>query len=106
MPPKSVGAYAIRRSEGDLLLADSEDTLNKVIALKWVAEWVPPRKDLADVVRSALLEERWGEAVIVWMDATGEVIDVFPSFLEIHEAHDYPDEEFGLRIQTSPLFRQ
>lgn len=104
---KSIGAYAVRRSDPDQpLLADSQDTLNKVIALRWIAEWAPENDGAADTVRAALLDERWDDAVLDWMVATGEVIDVFPFGLEIHEARDYPDGEFGPRVQTSPLFRR
>jgi hypothetical protein len=103
---KTIGAYAVRRSDPDQpLLADSQDTLNKVIALRWIAEWAPGDDPAAESVRHALLEERWGEAVIGWMIATGEEVDIFPFGLEIHEARDYADDEFGPRIQTTPLFR-
>jgi hypothetical protein len=57
-------------------------------------------------VRQAILEERWSDAVIGWMDATGEVLDIYPFGLEIHEARDYPDDEFGPRVQTTALFRR
>ncbi len=104
---KSIGAYAVRRSDPDQpLLADSQATLNKVIALRWIAEWVPAEGQRADDVRAALLDERWEDAVLGWMVATGEVVDVFPHGLEIHESRDYPDGEFGPRLQTSPLFRE
>jgi hypothetical protein len=104
---KTIGAYAIRRGEPDApLLADSEDTLNKVIALRWIGEWEPADHEVAERVRQAILNERWGDAVVAWMDATGEVLDIYPFGLEIHEARDFPDEEFGPRVQTTPLFRR
>ena len=104
---KTIGAYAVRRSDPDQpLLADCQETLNKVIALRWIAEWVPTETVDAEPIRRALLEERWGDAVIGWMTATGEEVDIFPFGLEIHEARDYADDEFGPRIQTTPLFRQ
>lgn len=104
---KTIGAYAVRRSDPDQpLLADSQDTLNKVIALKWIAEWVPAVPARANHIRQALLEERWGDAVVGWMSETGEEVDIFPFGLEIHEARDYSDDEFGPRIQTTPLFRE
>lgn len=103
---KSIGAYAVRRGDPDQpLLADSEDTLNKVIALKWIAEWRPPSHDVAEPIRQAILDERWADAVLGWMQAIDEVVDIFPFGLEIHEARDYPDHEFGPRIQTTLLFR-
>jgi hypothetical protein len=106
MTIESIGAYAVRRSDPDQpLLADSLNTLNKVIALRWIGEWQPEDERESAAVRAALLAERWDEAVLGWMDATGEVLDIFPFGLEIHEATDYPDQEFGVRIQTTPLFR-
>jgi len=104
---KSIGAYAIRRSDPDRpLLADSEETLNKVIALRWIAEWEPAGDSEVEPIRKALLEERWADAVLAWMELTGETLDIFPHGLEIHEARDYPDDEFGVRIQTTRLFSQ
>jgi hypothetical protein len=106
MALESIGAYAVRRSEPDQpLLADSQETLNKVIALRWIGEWTPASETLADPVRQAILDERWSDAVVEWMDATGEVVDIFPFGIEIHERRDYPDDEFGPRVQTTPLFR-
>jgi len=108
MALKSIGAYAVRRSDPEQapLLADSQETLNKVIALRWIGEWVPPDNDIAAPIREAILEERWSDAVVGWMEATGEVLDIYPFGLEIHETRDYPDDEFGLRVQTTPLFRR
>jgi len=108
MALKSIGAYAVRRSDPEQapLLADSEETLSKVIALRWIGEWVPPDDVSAAPVREAILQERWSDAVVGWMEATGEVLDIYPFGLEIHEARDYPDDEFGPRVQTTPLFRR
>lgn len=104
---KSIGAYAIRQSDPDHpLLADSEETLNKVIALRWIAEWQPEQAADAEPIRQAILDERWADAVLAWMEATGETLDIFPHGLEIHEARDYPDDEFGPRIQTTRLFTE
>ena len=102
---KSIGAYAVRDSDPtNPLLADDQETLNKVIALNWIAKWRPQRPSDGAPIRRALLEERWGDAVQEWMSIAGETLNVFPHGIEIHEATDYPDEEFGLRIQTTPLF--
>ncbi len=105
---RTIGAYAVRRSDPEQapLLADSQDTLNKVIALRWIGEWVPVDDAVAEPVRQAILDERWDDAVIGWMAATGEVLDIYPFNLEILDARDYPDDEFGLRVQTTPLFRR
>lgn len=103
---KSIGAYAVREGDPDNpLLADSLETLNRVIALKWIGPWNPPTGLDVRKLRAALLEERWGDAVTLWMDMAGERVSAFPSGLEIHEARDYPDDEFGPRIQTMRLFQ-
>jgi hypothetical protein len=103
---RSVGAYAVRRSDpSEPLLADSVDTLHKVIALKWIGEWVPSSDAVAEPIRQAILDERWADAVFGWMEATREVVDVFPFGPDIHQSQDYPDDEFGLRIQVTRLFR-
>lgn len=109
MDDRTIGAYAIWRSDPERppLLADSQDTLNKVIALRWIGEWSPePDQDpAAQVVRQAILDERWSDAVVAWMNATSEVLDIFPFALEVHTDAGYPDAEFGPRVQTTPLFR-
>lgn len=109
MDDRTIGAYAVRRSDPEhLLLADSEDTLSKVIALRWIGEWVPgpSQSAAADEVRAAILAERWSDAVVAWMTATEEILDIFPFGLEVHVAADYSEAEFGPRVQTTPLFRR
>lgn len=102
---KTIGAYAVRLSDPDQpLLADSEQTLYRVMALQWISKWQPLPGQDPEPVRQALLDERWEDAVLSWMDQTGETLNIFPHGLEIHEERDYPREEFGLRIQTTPLF--
>ena len=105
LQPLTVGAYAVRhRQPLDPLFAEDLDTLHKVIAIQWISTWQPTHHEQAERVRAALLAENWSDAVVEWMSSTGEVVDVYPHGVEIHRASDVPDEEFGLRIQTSPLF--
>ena len=56
MARPSIGAYAIRRSDPESapLLADSQETLNKVIALRWIGEWIPDDDTAAAPVRRAI----------------------------------------------------
>lgn len=104
---KSIGAYAVRSDDPDNpLLADSIDTLNRVIALKWIGNWTPGSSvDVSDL-RDALLAERWADAFTRWMELAGIWLNIYPSGIEIHEERDYPDSEFGFRLQTSRLFSQ
>ncbi len=101
----TIGAYAVRADDpANPLLADSVETLHRVMALKWFANWVPKPGDESELLRQAILEERWQDAVLAWMDLTGEEVSVYPNGIEIHEARDYPADEFGPRIQTTQLF--
>lgn len=106
MDDRTIGAYAVRRSDPEhLLLADSEDTLSKVIALRWIGEWVPgpSQSTAADEVRGrgprrTLERRRRG------MD-DGHRGDPrhLPVRVEVHVAADYSEAEFGPRVQTTPL---
>lgn len=101
-----VGAYAVRETDPDApLLADCEETLLRVIALRWIGQWVPPTPASATSLREALLAERWEDAVVEWLELTGEAISIYPYGIQVHDRTDYPCYEFGLRIQTTPLFR-
>jgi len=103
---KSIGAYAVRADDPDNpLLADSIETLNKVMALKWIGSWNPATGGAATQLREALLDEQWEQAVTLWMSLADEQVSVFPNGLEIHEGRDYPDDEFGPRLQTTALFQ-
>jgi hypothetical protein len=53
-------------------------------------------------IRDALLDERWGDAVSLWMSATATVVDVYPSF-DLHQTRDIELAE--AELQFRPLFR-
>jgi hypothetical protein len=78
-------AVALTRDEhAQVLLADNGDVLSRLVALRWVGQTAPSvLGDRVEGIREALLEERWGGAVFLWMEATGSVVD------------GYPDEDFG-----------
>src|SRR5262245_16488198 len=75
-------AFAILRSDPpQVLLAESDAVLGRLIALRLVARSMPSElaaSGLLDHVRQALLEERWGDATSLWMRATGHVLDGYP----------------------------
>jgi hypothetical protein len=87
-----------------VLVADDIDTLQWVIALNLIAR--TPGSELADPLRTelrqAVREERWGEAVQLWMRVYPGVIDVYPSY-DLYVASDVA---LGpLEVQFSPLFQ-
>jgi len=90
----------------DVFLADDLETLHWVLALQLVAQ---SRADLftegtRTVLRDALLDERWADAVVEWMSATGQAIDVYPSFA-VYTADTLPPDLALIELQFTPLFR-
>lgn len=106
--PKLSGraAVAIVRSDPpQVFLAEDAEVLGRVLAIQLVAQ-TPPQQfgsSLA-VVREALLEERWGDAVLTWMEATGDVVDAYPDDVVWTEG-DLDAAGAALEIRLSPAFQ-
>jgi len=78
-------AYAVVRGDPpEVYAAEDPDTLHRVLALEVVA--ATPGATLSvgrrEAIRGALLEERWGDAVVDWMEVTNSVIDVYEGPVE------------------------
>ena len=88
-----------------VFLAEDAEVLGRVLAIQLVAQ-TPPQQfgsSLA-VVREALLEERWGDAVLTWMEATGDVVDAYPDDVVWTEG-DLDAAGAALEIRLSPAFQ-
>ena len=101
-------AYAVVRDNPPrVFAAENLDVLHRVLALKVVArtrgsDFGPT----ADYVREALLEERWGDAVVAWINHTDIAVDVYDD-LEVWTAEMLGDPELGnAELQFTPLFEQ
>jgi hypothetical protein len=98
-------SYAIVRDDPpELFLADDVETLQWVLALQLVAQTRPQDLPAHAVgpIRDALAAQRWGDAVVAWIDATGRIVDVYPS----EKVHEVRDVELGAEeLQFTPLFR-
>lgn len=90
-------------SEPEVLIAEDGEGLNEVIALDLIASTEPNRlgHNLAEI-RNALVEGRWAEALVAWMDATGRVVDVYPD--EPIRAATHDDESIELELKLKPIF--
>jgi hypothetical protein len=77
--PGRVAVGVIRSDPPQVFLASTEAALGQLLATKLVA---PATAHLSEVVaaeiQAALSEERWTDAIVSWMQATGEVIDAYP----------------------------
>lgn len=105
--PKLSGraAVAIVRSDPpQVFLAEDAEVLGRVLAVQLVAQTAPQQLGSSlNEVREALLEERWADAVLAWMSATGEVVDAYPDDLVWTEA-ELDAAATALEIRLSPVF--
>lgn len=91
----------------EVYAAEDAETLHRILALEVVA--ATPATSLSagqrDLLRTAVLEERWGDAVTGWIDATGCPIDVYDSGLKIWGPGRFAERDItGLELQLRPLF--
>ncbi|MEM8706797.1 MAG: hypothetical protein AAGE98_10095 [Actinomycetota bacterium] len=98
-------AYAVVHTEPpSIFLADDIDVLHRVLALEVVARTDPAMLgDGADAIRDALLEERWGDAVVSWIREMGTGIDVYDG-KSVYTADDLPADLIGAQLQFTRLF--
>lgn len=101
----STVAYAVVHTEPpSIFLADDLELLHRVLALEVVAR--SPSGVLGDAaaaIREALLAERWGDATVAWIRATGTGIDVYDG-KSVYTHDDLPAEMIGAQLQFTRLF--
>jgi hypothetical protein len=98
-------AVAIVRSDPpQVFLAEDDEVLGRVLAIKLVAQTAPAHLGAwLTEIREALLEERWADAVLAWMSATGEVVDAYPDD-RIWTEEQLDAGGAALEIRLSPAF--
>jgi hypothetical protein len=97
----------VRDDPPEIYIAENLDVLHRVLALLVVAQ-VPGGHfgSQATYVREALLEERWADAVLAWMELTDAVVDVYEDGPDLYEIEDVAGDAFSVRLQFTPLFEQ
>ena len=98
-------AYAVVHTEPpSIFLADDIDLLHRVLALEVVARTDPVLLGATSSgIREALLEERWGDATVAWIQATGTGIDVYDG-KSVYSDDDLPADMIGAQLQFTRLF--
>ncbi len=93
-----------RDGQAQVLLAENSEVWSRLVAPRWVAQTSPSSLGGRVVsIREALLEERCGDAVVLWMEATGTIVDA-------HSDEDAWTEERldqgseSLEIRMAPIF--
>lgn len=101
------GAWAVVKYDTpQIYVAENAQVISRLIALKVVAataanEFEPHRLEL---VRDHLLHERWADAVVMWIEATGIEIDVYEEYVPIWSEAALDSELASMEIRTSRLF--
>jgi len=102
--PEIVSIAVVHGDPPDVFVAEDLETLHRLVALRVVAQ--TPAGSLAtgvaDEIRAALLEERWGAAVEAWIRTNDEMLDVYESW-DLVLATDV--ELIEAELQFTPLFR-
>jgi hypothetical protein len=104
----AVGAYAVvRGDEPAVFLAEGADVMSRVLALHLVAQ-LPARSVSSparlEEMRAALLEERWADAVVAWIEETGTPVDVYDERLKVWTEKELDAEQASMEIRMAPLF--
>jgi hypothetical protein len=100
-------AYAVVHSDPpEVYLAEDVEVLARLLALEVVARTDPrtlPPGGAAQL-RAALLDERWADALLAWIDRTGMGVDVY-THLHIYTEDELPAGLIGAQLQFAQLFR-
>ena len=106
MEPVTPGAWAVVNYDTpQIFLAESAEVISRLIALKVVAATEPSVfGSSVSMVRDALLHERWPEAVVAWIDATGTTIDIYDEYVPVWTDRGLDEELASVAIRTSRLF--
>ncbi len=100
---RSIAVAVVRDEPPEVFVADDQETLNWVLALKLIARTPGSELEpaLRDQLRAALRDEQWGVAVEMWM-AGRTAVDVYPSF-EFYTERDV--ELAAQELEFTPLFK-
>lgn len=102
----AVATAVVHTEPASVYLAEDIDVLHRVLALEVVARTDPAiLNGCAGNIRTALLEERWGDAVVAWIRETGTGIDVYTNS-SVYAGDDLPADLIGAQLQFAPLFRE
>ena len=102
--PRVTSALIHQRNDpGRVLIAEDEESIGQAIARHVIATTSPSQLgSSADEIRSALLERRWADAIVAWMEATDHVVACYPD--EPIWGPDSEENPIEFELQFTPLF--
>lgn len=101
------GAWAVvKHDTPQIFLAENASVISRLLALKVVAAADPAlfARGALETLQDHLLHERWAEAVLMWMETTDTVIDVYEEYVPVWTEADLDSEVASMAIRTSRLF--
>ena len=103
--PGRVAVAVVRSDPPEVFLASNADVLSRLVALRVVARTHPRDVGVVDVdrIREALLEARWGDAVLAWIEATGQAVDAYPDE-QVWTEGRLDEESASLEIRLQRIF--
>lgn len=106
MSHPTVAVAVIRDNPPGVLVAEDFAVLHRALAVRLVARadrriFAP---ELLEQLQRALLDEKWSDAVAMWIKHTGIPIDVYTE--DVLTADDFPAALLGVQMQFSPLFAE
>jgi hypothetical protein len=104
--PSRIAYAVVHRDPPEVFFAEDEHVLSRVLALRLVAQLPANEVSSArrlDAMKEALLEERWADALVEWIDETDTAVDAYPSEEVWHEER-LNLEQASMEIRVSPLF--
>ncbi len=95
----------MRSDPPQVFLATDEHVLSRLVALRVVARTEPEHLSIGSLerIRNALLEERWADAVVEWIQASGEAVDAYPDE-EVWSESRLDAEVASLEIRLARIF--
>lgn len=105
--PGRVAFAVVHHDPPDVFIAEDEYVLTRLVALNVVATTRPedlPSPEALEQLRTCLLEERWADAIYLWLEFSGVAIDAYPDEIVWTESA-LDAERAALEIRMSRLFR-
>lgn len=107
--PQRHGRVTVAVTHGpppQVFIAEDYEVLGRMLGLQLVAAQVPEFYGAnAPAVRQALLDEQWAEALLMWMSAARDTVDVYPDEVVWGE-RDASAEQLSFEIRMTRLFRE
>ena len=106
MSHPTVAVAVIRDNPPSVLVAEDFGVLHRALAVRLVAR--ADRRifspELLQQLQDALLEEKWSDAVAMWIKNTGIPIDVYTE--DVLTSEHFPAALLSAQMQFSPLFAE